>query len=232
MRFVFIIIGVLLAFAGVACAASGVATVRTIDDDGFVSSGPAQLSTPARAITGDTAELVNSGDRARDGKVKVRINADPLGGRALFLGIGPSGNVDALLRRAPYVVLSDIEFDPLEFNARDVPGTGTAGPPEAATFWVASTSGEGPLELVWPFTDGEDGEARYSFVIMAADGSEGVDATVTLATRFPYLRGYAIAAIVVGGVLVVLGVLLVAIPILIGRRRRRREAPPGLEPAT
>ena len=89
-----------------------------------------------------------------------------------------------------------------------------------------------PLELVWPFTDGEDGEARYSFVIMAADGSEGVDATVTLATRFPYLRGYAIAAIVVGGVLLLVGVLLVAVPGLIGRRRRRREAPPGLEPAT
>lgn len=232
MRFVFIIIGVLLAFAGVACTASGVATLRTIDDDGFVSSGPAQLSTPTRAITGDTAELVNSGDRARDGKVKVRINAEPLDGRALFVGIGPSGNVDALLRRAPYVVLSGIDFDPFEFTARDVPGTGSAGPPGAATFWAASTSGEGPLELVWPFTDGEDGEARYSFVIMAADGSEGVDATVTLATRFPYLRGYAIAAIVAGGVLLIAGVLLVVIPILIGRRRRHGELQPAPDPAS
>ena len=54
---------------------------------------------------------------------------------------------------------------------------------------------------------------------MNGDGSAGVDTRVEFGVRFPYLRGFAIAAMIIGSLAVVLGVLLVAFQFRPGRAR-------------
>ncbi|WP_343392938.1 hypothetical protein [Candidatus Amarobacter glycogenicus] len=61
-------------------------------------------------------------------------------------------------------------------------------------------------------------------MIMNADGQPGVDVDVRFGVRFPYLRGFAIAGMVIGVVLILAGVLWLA---FLYRPGRRREPDPG-----
>jgi hypothetical protein len=100
----------------------------------------------------------------------------------------------------------------------DVAGGPPAGPPAAQDIWVAQTSGSGTQTLEWTPADGS-----WTVVVMRADGSADVAATISVGATVPGLTAVA-AGLLAGGVLVLgIGALLIALAL---RRARAHGTPP------
>ncbi len=208
---------------GFGCAVSGFGTYRAVDSDGYISSKPGELSTGTYALVAQTVELEDRSDDPgfREGKVRIRIRAERLDGGEVFIGVGSEDAVGEFLLGTAYARMTGIEFDPLTFDENIVPGSRPAPPPEGVPAWLASVSGPGKQELTWRVRRGEN-----ALVIMNADASQGVAVRAELAVRFPYVRGFGIAFMVIGALVFVAGVLMVALP-LRSRRTAAEDAGPG-----
>jgi hypothetical protein len=91
-------------------------------------------------------------------------------------------------------------------------GTGApATAPGDQSFWVASADGSGTQALTWDARDG-----NWQVVVMNADGSRNVDASLAIGAELPNLLWMGIAALAVGGLVLGIAVLLV----VLGARRR------------
>lgn len=218
MRVFLVILGALSMLLGFGCAVSGFGTFRVVDSDGYISSGPGELTTTAAAIVAQTSEIEDRSDDPgfREGKVRVRIRAARSDGGEVFIGIASAEAVEAYLRGSPYEVVREIEFDPLAYEGDIVPGGRVPGSPAEAVEWVASASGRGEQELDWQVRSGS-----HAFVIMNADGSAGVTVEANLAVKLPYVRGFGVALMVAGVLLLTAGLLLIALPL------RGRRSPPS-----
>jgi len=218
VRVFLVILGALSMLLGFGCAVSGFGTFRVVDSDGYISSGPGELTTTAAAIVAQTSEIEDRSDDPgfREGKVRVRIRAARSDGGEVFIGIASAEAVEAYLRGSPYEVVREIEFDPLAYEGDIVPGGRVPGSPAEAVDWVASASGRGEQELDWQVRSGS-----HAFVIMNADGSAGVTVEANLAVKLPYVRGFGVALMVAGVLLLTAGLLLIALPL------RGRRSPPS-----
>jgi hypothetical protein len=216
VRIFLILVGVLLALFGVACGASGIGAFRSVDGDGYVS-GEGEMFTSTAAVVVDTAEFreIDEDDegRNRSGKLRLRVRAERMDGGEILIGIGQREDVDAFLEPGSYQTVRELEFDPLRYNQVNIGGSRELAQPSGQLF-VASARGDGLQEVDWPIGSGE-----YRAIIMNGDGSAGVDVRAEFGVRFPYLRGFAIAAMIIGSLAILLGLLLVALQFRAGRDR-------------
>jgi hypothetical protein len=140
---------------------------------------------------------------------KVRIRITPVNaGSPLFVGIGPSADVDRYLAGVSHTLISDFWSHSVQPIAGGSPGS----PPGTQVFWVASASGSGAQTLTWDPANGS-----WTVVVMHADGRPGIDVGTDLAATYPALLGIAVGLLVVGGVFLIGGVLLI-----VGAIRRSR----------
>ncbi|GIW13971.1 MAG: hypothetical protein KatS3mg062_1410 [Tepidiforma sp.] len=199
---------------------AGTATLRTLDEDDYILSGPARLTTSTAGLVGSTGEIAGRESGIREGSITIRIRV--LEGRQLFLGVASRQDLDAYLGTARHEILDDIRYDPLEARRTAVGAAALLPPPAGAVPWVASVSGDAPLDLAWQPENGD-----FAFAILRSDGQPGIDVTLEFGTKFRYQRGFAIAGIAIGAILILVG-LLVAV---LGIRRRRPSPPaPGMSP--
>ena len=135
----------------------------------------------------------------------------------IFVGLAPVSAVDAYLDGTPYAVaVADGE----QWPTISVPGEGVPGTrPEGAGIWSISAVGA-PAELPLEALNGS------TLVLMNADGSPGVAASMRLEYRVPdatrAMEGSAVSAAAgaIGGfAMILLGAFMV-----VGRRRRGRHA--------
>ncbi|HNM77434.1 MAG TPA: hypothetical protein PKI89_03660 [Tepidiformaceae bacterium] len=220
MRIFLIILGAVIALFGFACGASGLAAYRSVGPDGYVEGG-GHMSTATAAFVTDTAtfEKVEEGAGSRAGSVKLRISAERSDGGPVLVGIARATDLEAYLANGSSATVRHLSFGPFDYASVAQGGTRALPPPESALF-AASASGSGRQQVVWPVESGS-----WRAIIMNADGSEGVEVDARFAVRFPYLRGFAIVAMVFGGVLLVTGLLLVVF-------QARRKRPPAATPET
>ena len=143
---------------------------------------------------------------------EVRIRVTPqIGDPELFVGIGPTIDVNRYLEGAGRTVILD--FWTHEVQQLDGGAPGSA--PAEQGFWVASDSGRGPRSVEWDATPGS-----WTVVVMNADGRPGIDTVATdLGATVPALPWIGLGLLIVGGVFLIGGILLVA-----GAFRRRRRA--------
>ena len=78
---------------------------QTQRDNGYLTSGRSQFTTAGVAITSDNIELYDVGTDSL-GKVLIRATSSD-SGRPLFLGIGPTSQVNAYLANVPYSTVND-----------------------------------------------------------------------------------------------------------------------------
>ncbi|HEV7656351.1 MAG TPA: hypothetical protein VGP36_16675 [Mycobacteriales bacterium] len=216
-----IVIGSVVALVGLSLVAGGIAVAaagHSRGDDGFLTSGPASVATRSYAVSVPGLGVdVNGPDKAYArsllGDVRIRATAeDPA--QAVFIGIAPTAEVARYLDGVGHDDISDIDVDPVEvqYEAHD------GGPPGSApgdqTFWDRSDSGTGTRTLDWTLATG-----NWTVVVMNADGSAGVDADLDLGGTVPGLRWATVALFVAGGVLLLGGLLLVALPLATRRRQ-------------
>jgi hypothetical protein len=149
--------------------------------------------------------------------VRIRVTAaDPE--PPVFVGIGPSADVDRYLAGVNHTVISDFRTDTVEVES----GGTTASAPGTQDFWVASSTGPGTRTLTWDLTDGS-----WTVVVMNADGRPGIDVRADLGARIPALPWIALGFLLAGTVFAAGGALLIAgcDPPPAGRGpRERREA--------
>lgn len=184
------------------------------DDDGYLTSSLTGVDAPGYAITSESLELRGSGDVVPQrwlGDVKVEATARPTD--TVFVGIGPTADVDAYLDGVAHSVVVDANAATDDVDLDDVAGGPPATEPTAESFWVASATGEGTQTLTWDVEQGD-----WTLVVMAPDATAPVGADVSVGATVPVLDEVGLALLVTGAGL---GAAAVVVLVLALRRRDR-----------
>ncbi|MEV6494453.1 hypothetical protein AB0M20_38405 [Actinoplanes sp. NPDC051633] len=208
--------GTILLLTALVLLITGV-VVRVIDEswrrDGYLTSGDIALTTPTRAIATERLDIAGIAPLWPDydgllGKLRLRVSGT--GGEPVFIGVAPADKAEAYLNGVGHATLTELE-DPVTAYAEHAGGA-PRGNPADQTFWTAQSTGSGVQAVEWPLTDGE-----WTVVVMNADGSTGVDASLDVGITAPVQRW---AAQVLLGMSAFVG-LIALLLIFVGFRRRR-----------
>ena len=210
-KVVALIVGILLVLPGIAMLLGGagltIAYGVARDDDGYFDFDLDRLQTPTAAIvSGDIDFFSEPGepDWVIDFlDLDVRIAADSVDDGELFVGIGPTADVDAYLDGVAHDEVTDLDDGAPDYRRTD--GDRQPAPPGEQTFWAEQSSGIDPV-LEWEADDGE-----WTIVLMNADGSVGVASDVEVGAKSGLVLAVAIGMLVGGLVLLGLGVFLVVV---------------------
>jgi hypothetical protein len=176
---------------------------RTQREAGYATSDAHDFSTGGSALATESTKLGSSGTGwlYSPGILgKVRIHATPTSpGSALFVGIGPTSDVDRYLNGVEHTVISDFWTEKVE----TIGGSGSVSAPGQESFWVASDSGVGARTLDWDPKDGS-----WTVVVMNANARPGVSVSADLGAKVPALPWIALGLLVAGVVFLTGGVLL------------------------
>jgi hypothetical protein len=139
------------------------------------------------------------------------VNAEGIGGRPLFVGIGPAADVERYLGRVAHSELTDFRRGrPVYVEVR---GGAPSSPPAAQRFWVAQSQGRGDQRIDW---DAEDGV--WTVAAMNADASRPLAIDAEIGAELDWLIWLGVGFTVVGLVLTVGGAILI---LVVGRRASR-----------
>jgi hypothetical protein len=178
-------------------------------DAGFVTSSLHTYATGGYAITTDRINVGDpgmTGQRRFDAFGTLRVRAEGLSGnRPLFLGIAPSVAIDQYLAGVRHARLHDLGG---HASTVTVTGGAPAAPPGTHSFWVARSTGSGQQTVTWPVRAGD-----WTIVAMNADGSRGLGIRADVGATVPILQWVATGLLIGAGILLVIGVLLVAVPV-------------------
>jgi len=191
-------LGVLVAVGAIAAGVAGIVYDQTQRDAaGYLMTSSQRYDTGSYAFVSHNYRTGAEGNWfvARDllGSVRVRTTSVT----PVFVGIGPAADVDAYLAGVRREVGNGFDGHRSDFSSRGMHAP--AGPPTAEDFWVARAAGLGPEALKWNPKKG-----NWRVVLMKADGSRGVSATVSIGAKFPHLLFIALGVAGFGGLLLLL----------------------------
>ena len=181
------------------------------DDDGFYTSDTEPLRSSGYAITTDEINLDFIDDLPDDVLGTLRVNAEGVGGKAIFLGIGPSDDVDRYLARVAHSELDDFHRGRPEYV--EVPGGRPPTPPGAQSFWVAESLGVGNRRVDWEPEDGV-----WTVVAMNAGAARGVAVEAEIGAELDWLIWLGVGFTIAGFVFLIGGTILI---LVIGRGASR-----------
>ena len=195
----------------------------TKDDDGYYTTSSERFHTGAYAIASGSVGLDLDGAEElidETGFGRVRLHAESNGDERVFLGIARSDDVARYLRGTAHTTVTNIDGDPfgVSFDPtyRDSDGARRPAPPAELDIWAASASGGGEQSLEWKVRDGE-----WSVVVMNADGSRDVDASVSAGAKLPFIGPIGWTSLGVG----LFAALTAGALLLLGFRGPRRDGP-------
>jgi hypothetical protein len=227
-RVVMLVIGILLALAGLGLGAAGTGALVAYgvggDQDGYMTSPDFDLRTETYAITAEELELVEApGDWTPWGdRLDLRVTVTPAEG-PVFVGIGPRADVSAYLDGVAHQELQRLGLPGATYLAH--PGEREPSAPSAETFWVGSVEGTGAQTLTWTAEAG-----RWSVVVMNADASPGVAVEATAGAHTDLLLPIGIGLLIAALVLLGAGTALIVAAVATSRGTAPR-APTAPVPA-
>jgi hypothetical protein len=199
------------------------ASTAKTDDNGWWTSSQHRYATSTRALTTQKLDIGDGSPRwmlGSDHVADLRVRAAATDASTpVFVGVGPTRDVQHYLGRVARVELTDLDFDPFraDFTRREGDNTALARPGKQ-DFWAASASGAGLRTVDWPLRQG-----AWSVVVMNADASPGVSVKLSAAAKVPLVHEVAIGLLIAGGVAGTAAGILLA---LSGTGLRRRTFPP------
>ncbi|MGE5156418.1 MAG: hypothetical protein ACM3JP_02855 [Betaproteobacteria bacterium] len=204
-----LVLGALLVLIGLGLAGGGGTALwfdRTQRDSaGYITTGVHEFSASSPALATERIHLGSAGTGwpyAPAPLDRVRIRVTPVSpGPPLFVGIGPSADVDRYLAGAKHTVISDFWGN----RVQTVEGGTPTSAPGTQTFWVASSTGTGARTVEWTPANGS-----WTVVVMNADARPGIDVKADLGARAPALLWFGVGFLVAGVLFVVGGVFLIA----------------------
>lgn len=222
VRLGFLIPGILASLLGAALIAGGILLFwadSAKDADGYFSTDTEQFATRSHAFATETldVELGGAGRFVGSGEFgTIRLRARSLSGKPVFAGIGRTAAVERYLDGVAHTTVTDISTDPFRADVTEHGGDRDPAPPASRDLWIASVEGDGRRSLTWTVQDG-----RWAAVLMNADGSAGVAASVSAGAKIGFLDDLAWIGVIAGGVVTIVAALLVVLGL---RRRRPRPA--------
>lgn len=177
------------------------------DADGFFSTNEFTLATESYAVTSADLDLgARPGDWFPSGRLAVvRFEVQPSDDESVFVGIGPSDDVESYLDDVAVSQVSRVGFGG-DVVYRNVTGTAVPAPPDEQGFWVVSASGTDAQTITWDLEQGS-----WSVVVMNSDANEGVNVEAVAAANTDLLAWIAAGLIAVGVIVgVVAAVMIVA----------------------
>ena len=183
-------------------------------DGGYITSDVQAFSTTGSALVTEPADLGVPGigwlyAPSVLGEIRIRVTPASAGS-TLFVGIGPSNDVDRYLAGVRHTLITDFWGE----SVQPIGGDAIAAAPASQDFWVASDSGAGPRTVTWAPSGGS-----WSVVVMNVDGQPGVDVGADLGATMPPLVWISLGLLLLGLVLLTGGLLLI-----VGTIRRTRTA--------
>jgi hypothetical protein len=209
---IFAVIALLVLLVGLAAVAVHL-TQR--DGDGFYTSPLTEVRSPGHAVfaTGLLLDSNSGAAAARAVLGDVRISAQGADDRPVFVGIARQSDIDVYLAGSARSKVREMDGSHVTYRERG--GSKQPGAPGDERFWRSSASGAGRQTLNWKAEKGD-----FSIVVMNADASKPVRASVTVGAKAPAVLwigiGLAVLALVLAGV--------GAAMIVSDRRKRRRDA--------
>jgi hypothetical protein len=192
------------------------------DEAGFFSTSDRTLTSGGYALVTPDVDL-NMGPVAgawlpTGHRAALRISATSNTGAAVFVGIGPSDKVAGYLSGVDYDEVTDFGWAWEQVKYRHLDGRAPAALPGAQDFWVAKETATGAVALEWDIQDG-----NWTAVVMNADATAPVSATVSLGARFDILFPIGLGLVIGGVILLGVGILLIVLG------ARRPPAPPYVQ---
>lgn len=195
------VLAVLVALAAIGLIVGGGALLwahgTQRDADGFITTDGHELVTDGYAVTSSDLDIAaRPGDWWPTDLVDVRFDVVSADSGEVFVGIGPSDQVNSYLSGVAVDEIVEIGDSTSDIRYRAVTGTAVPAVPAEETFWVASADGPGSQTLSWDVAAGE-----WTVVLMNADATPGVTADVAVGARVPALLGLGIGLLIGGLVL-------------------------------
>lgn len=222
-----IVFGVLLVLIGAAILSGSLAILTEgRDADDFFISDEQEFDRPSFAVASESVDVLTDApgwlaDWLTD-PVDVRVRGAFADGGEIFFGIADSADVEAYLAGVNYDEVTSIDLEGNDIRYLTHEGSATPTPPGAEGFWVASIEGLGEQTLDWSLESGD-----WSVVVMNADGSRGIYATLVFGAKISNFILIAWIGLALGAVAVLGGGLL----LYLGMRRpigpERAAAVPG-----
>lgn len=191
-------LGVVIIIAGFGITAAGAVAVAVTDSDGWINAPRVRINTETAALISadvnvDLEDAIDNRSFVRFDGFEARIDVTERNGKEVFVGIGPTADVDAYLQNVGHATV-DLFGDDVEVTS--MPGALLAAAPAEQTFWaVSATDGS----LAWDLETGD-----WTIAVLNADGSPNVDVSVTGAAYVPFVEAVGIG-LLIGGVLTLLG---------------------------
>ncbi len=213
-RVLLLVFGSLILLVGLAVFVAGGAVLGlhlATEDEGFFTSGSLNFARDSRAIVSEDMDIVvtasdapfDSGWPGDLGTLRLAGSSNSPG-KDIFIGIGRANDVTAYLGGAAYDVVTELNIRPFEVEYRRNDGAATPAPPASQTFWDISAVGPGTQAIQWDVREG-----MWAIVVMNADASPGVDVSMRLGVRVPFIFPVSIGLLSAGFVLLLIGGLLV-----------------------
>ena len=166
------VLGVLVLAAGVTAIW---ADTSKRDDNGYFSANAHRYQTHTRAISTESITVGSYVPTWLAGKVRLDVSGD----KPLFVGIAPKATVDAYLARIEHTEATQSRPRPIQGHLRRPRRDGRSRPARARTVLGGRDSGSS-RPLSWKLRSG-----KWSIVVMNADGSRNVAATIGVGVKVP-----------------------------------------------
>jgi hypothetical protein len=217
-------------------AGGGLWAVADRGHDGAFAAGIERLRADGRAavVTDVDALLRADAPFARGGQTTLSLSARGPGG-PLFLGLGPYPAIERYLAGVAQTRVTRIRLarGPLPLDAIALPGElAPRDPPTAQAFWIATSTGlirDGRVEDALTWSPSSVRGRDLALVIMNADGSSGIDVTLSARLKPGWLPPTAGGLLILGTAVFLLALLTLAWPH--GRRQGRLESDSPRVPA-
>ncbi len=220
LKTISVVLGILLALAGIALVTGGGFGLGVYssqrDPSGFFSTRSQQVGSYGFALTvpdinGQLGPRWEKWVPTR-AQATVRITGSSELPAPLFIGIAPTAKVSKYLAGVARDRIKSIDLGAGSVQYEHVDGLSMPAEPGKQTFWVAKVEGTGTQTLDWALEQGD-----WTVVIMNADATPPVAATMKIGAKFGIVTGLLIGVTAGGVVLLAIGGTLMTL----GIRRRR-----------
>ncbi|HEU4320948.1 MAG TPA: hypothetical protein VFS66_12820 [Acidimicrobiia bacterium] len=185
--------------------------------DGFVTGPVVEMSTDGYAITSTDLDLGSFPDEWLPSAVvgTFQVGARSAGDSSLFLGVGPSSEVDQFLADVSHAEVtrfgsqSSLSYDEHAGSARP-------NPPSEVDFWVVNAEGPGQQTLDW-----EPEQGDWTLVVMNTDAAAGLDVSASIGAKTPWLP---VGIWVTGMLAVLIAIGAVVIAVIASRQTTTADA--------
>jgi len=225
-----VVLGALGLLIGLAATAAGGAAVwahsTQRDTDGYFATDAERFETSTHAMTADDIDLGT--DPTHEERVfdlgdlaTVRLAVESVDDQSVFVGIGPTDDVERYLADVSRARIDDVDVAPFRVRYDYEKGGAPAAEPGSQDFWAAQAEGTGRQALEWELESGE-----WSVVVMNSDGSDPVAVEASVGVKADWVLPFGIGVLTFG-LLSLLGGAALLVFGAVALARRLETAPAG-----